>query len=207
MVSNANGTKECPIDTSKTSNSRLVTASWEAIIRALKCWRTDLIGTPFLIYTDHKTLENFEKQRDLSHRQVRWMEFLSQYDGKIVYVKGEDNTVADALSRLPGLTTTSQSSSTADQATHPIFHITSVGTPVASVLDMPRASPIMITSTLASLSHKEMKPSKLVIATDNQFLLEIKEAYKTDPFVKFLSQAEPGMPTVKTMNGFWFIGE
>ena len=78
---------------------------------------------------------------------------------------------------------------------------------LSSVLDMPRASPIMIASTLALLSHEEMKPSKLVIATDNQFLLEIKEAYKTDPFVKFLSQAEPGMPTVKTMNGFWFIGE
>jgi len=26
---------------------------------------------------------------------------MSQYDAKIVYVKGEDNTVADALSRLP----------------------------------------------------------------------------------------------------------
>ena len=111
-----------------------------AIIRALKRWRTDLISTPFLIYTDHKTLENFEKQKDLSCRQARWMEFLSQYNGKIVYVKGEDNMVADALSRLPGLTTTSQSSSTANQAARPIFHIASVGTPVALVLDMPRAT-------------------------------------------------------------------
>jgi RNase H-like domain found in reverse transcriptase len=30
-----------------------------AIIRA---WRSDLIGVPFLIYTDHKTLENFHQQ-------------------------------------------------------------------------------------------------------------------------------------------------
>ena len=29
------------------------------------------------------------------------MEFMSQYDAKIVYVKGEDNTVANALSWLP----------------------------------------------------------------------------------------------------------
>jgi len=29
------------------------------------------------------------------------MEFMSQYDAKIVYVKGEDNTIADTLSRLP----------------------------------------------------------------------------------------------------------
>ena len=39
-----------------------------AIIRALKKWRSDLIGVPFLIYTDHKTLENFHQQRELSRR-------------------------------------------------------------------------------------------------------------------------------------------
>jgi hypothetical protein len=69
-----------------------------AIIRALRRWRSDLIGVPFTIYTDHKTLENFATQKDLSRRQARWMEFLSQYDCKIMYVKGEDNCVADALS-------------------------------------------------------------------------------------------------------------
>ena len=69
-----------------------------AIIRALMKWRVDLLGIPFLVYTDHKTLENFHIQWDLSWRQARWMEFMSQYDAKIVYVKGEDNTVADALS-------------------------------------------------------------------------------------------------------------
>jgi hypothetical protein len=41
-----------------------------------------------LIYTDHKTLENFDTQRDLSRHQARWMEFLSQYDFKIMYIKG-----------------------------------------------------------------------------------------------------------------------
>ena len=63
-----------------------------AIIRALKRWCSDLIGTPFLIYTNHKTLENFEKQKELSQQQAWWMEFLSQYDGKIIYVKGEKTT-------------------------------------------------------------------------------------------------------------------
>jgi hypothetical protein len=40
-------------------------------------------------------------QRDLSCRQIRWQEFMSQYDLTINYIKGEDNIVADALSRLP----------------------------------------------------------------------------------------------------------
>ena len=72
-----------------------------AIICALKKWQVDLLGSPFFIYTDHKTLENFTTQHDLSWQQARWMEFMSQFDSKIIYIKGKDNTIADALSRLP----------------------------------------------------------------------------------------------------------
>ncbi|TFY52450.1 hypothetical protein EVJ58_g10012 [Rhodofomes roseus] len=72
-----------------------------AVIRALKKWRADLLGMPIMVYTDHRTLENFNTQKDLSRRQLRWQEFPSQYELTIVYIKGEDNTVADALSRLP----------------------------------------------------------------------------------------------------------
>lgn len=64
-------------------------------------WRSDLLGMTFFVYTDHRTLENFDTQRDLSQRQLHWQEFLSQYDFNIVYIPGEDNTVADALSQVP----------------------------------------------------------------------------------------------------------
>ena len=37
-------------------------------------------------------------QKDLLCWQAQWMEFMSQYGGKIVYVKGKLNSVADALS-------------------------------------------------------------------------------------------------------------
>jgi hypothetical protein len=72
-----------------------------AIVRALKKFRTDLLGHKFQVWTDHKTLEHFPTQRDLSRRQARWLEFLSQYDATIRYLPGEKNVVADALSRLP----------------------------------------------------------------------------------------------------------
>jgi hypothetical protein len=72
-----------------------------AIIHALKKWRADLLGGLILIFTDHRTLENFDTQRDLSCRQAHWQEFMAQFEMKIYYVKGEDNTVADALSHLP----------------------------------------------------------------------------------------------------------
>jgi hypothetical protein len=41
-----------------------------AVIRALKKWCSDLIGAPFFVFTDHKTLENFDAQKDLSRRQA-----------------------------------------------------------------------------------------------------------------------------------------
>jgi len=71
------------------------------IICALKKWRADLLGSPISIFTDHRTLENFDTQRDLSRRQACWQEFMAQFEMKIYYVKGEDNMVVDALSRLP----------------------------------------------------------------------------------------------------------
>ena len=72
-----------------------------AVIRALKKWRSDLLGSEFTVYTNHRTLENFNTQRDLSRRQLRWQEFMSQYEMNIVYIHGEDNCVADALSWVP----------------------------------------------------------------------------------------------------------
>ena len=72
-----------------------------AIVWALKKWRSDLIGSPIHVYTDHRTLINFDMQHDLSHRQLRWQELLSQYKIHISYVCGEDNTVANVLSWLP----------------------------------------------------------------------------------------------------------
>lgn len=64
-------------------------------------WRCDLLGSLITIYTDHRTLENFDAQKDLSHCQAGWQEFLAHYNHHIVYIKGEDNTVADTLSHLP----------------------------------------------------------------------------------------------------------
>lgn len=37
-----------------------------AIIRALKKWKNELIGVPFMVLTDHRTPENFHQQKDLS---------------------------------------------------------------------------------------------------------------------------------------------
>ena len=41
-----------------------------AMIRALKKWHSDLLGAEFTVYTDHRTLENFNTQHDLSRHQL-----------------------------------------------------------------------------------------------------------------------------------------
>jgi len=72
-----------------------------AIIKALEEWRPELQGTqePFEIITDHKNLEYFTTTKSLSQRQVRWSEFLSQFNFRIVYRPGNRAIQPDALSR------------------------------------------------------------------------------------------------------------
>ena len=73
-----------------------------AIIRALENWRAELVGMlskEFLIVTDHKALEYFSEKRKLNGRQVRWVEFLAQYNFQLTYRPGTQNAAADALSR------------------------------------------------------------------------------------------------------------
>lgn len=57
-----------------------------AIVWALKKWHLDLLSSPTLVYTDHRTLENFKTQKDLSQRQARWREHMSQFDMTIIYI-------------------------------------------------------------------------------------------------------------------------
>lgn len=72
-----------------------------AIIIALKEWRHYLLGTKFTVYTDHNSLKYLQSQPHLSARQVRWTEFLQQFDIDLQYKPGKSNVVADALSRRP----------------------------------------------------------------------------------------------------------
>lgn len=72
-----------------------------AIIEAFKEWRHYLSGTtqPVKVLTDHKNLTTFTTTKDLGGRQIRWSEFMSEFNFVITHVKGKDNGRADALSR------------------------------------------------------------------------------------------------------------
>ena len=66
-------------------------------------------GREFCIFTDHKpltcALASHSAQR--SPRQIRHLDFISQFTSDICHIKGIDNPVADALSRIEVNTVTS----------------------------------------------------------------------------------------------------
>ncbi|EIN06213.1 DNA/RNA polymerase, partial [Punctularia strigosozonata HHB-11173 SS5] len=59
-----------------------------------------LLGVPFTWYTDHKALVHFMNQRNLTGRQARWLEKMSEFDFSVQYVPGLENGLADSLSRI-----------------------------------------------------------------------------------------------------------
>jgi hypothetical protein len=70
-----------------------------AILHALKKWCPYLIGRHFKVKTDHDSLKYFLEQRLSSEEQQKWVTKILGYDFEIVYKKGKQNVVADALSR------------------------------------------------------------------------------------------------------------
>ena len=74
-----------------------------AIVLTLHEWRCYLQGAHFVVNSDHQCLQKIMHQAHVSGRKARYAEFLAEFDCTINYVKGADNTVADAFSRRADL--------------------------------------------------------------------------------------------------------
>ena len=71
-----------------------------AVVYALEKFRSYLIGSNIIIYTDHSTLKFLFHKKDAKARLIRWILLLQEFDLQIVDKKGVENLVADHLSRL-----------------------------------------------------------------------------------------------------------
>ena len=82
------------------AQTRYATPDKEAacIVEVLHAYRSMLYGARIEIHTDHKnlTLNNFQ-----SMRLLKWRVTLEEFCPKLIYKPGEQNIVADGLSRLP----------------------------------------------------------------------------------------------------------
>ena len=70
-----------------------------AIIWAVKKFDYYLYGRQFEIHTDHKPLVYIQGKKFENKRIMRWSMILQDYRFRLVSVRGQDNTVADYLSR------------------------------------------------------------------------------------------------------------
>jgi hypothetical protein len=131
-----------------------------AIVKALKKWCTSLLGTRFQIFTDHRTLEYFQSQKEMSHRQMRWSMYLADLNYEIVYIRGEDNTTADALSRMP------------DATPNPMLAACALAY-TTSPPSISEAPPLLAAATLD-------------ISADESLLRDIIAGYQNDDFAKQL---------------------
>lgn len=72
---------------------------------AVKHFRYFVAGREFTIYTDHKPLVGaINSKCERSPRQSRHLDFIAQFSTDIRHVKGKENVVADALSRIEDVT-------------------------------------------------------------------------------------------------------
>ena len=68
-----------------------------SIVETLKEFRNILLGQQLIVHTDHKNILYGKLSND---RIARWRLLLEEYGPTYVHIKGKDNVVADALSRL-----------------------------------------------------------------------------------------------------------
>ena len=68
-----------------------------AIVETLKEFRNILLGQRIRVYTDHKNLTYKTFNTD---RVMRWRLIVEEFNPELIYIKGQNNIIADALSRL-----------------------------------------------------------------------------------------------------------
>jgi hypothetical protein len=69
------------------------------IVHFVDLWHPYILGKHFEIKIDHQILKYFLEKRISTTEKQKWVTNLFVYDYEIIYKKGRENVVADALSQ------------------------------------------------------------------------------------------------------------
>src|ERR1700678_493672 len=126
------------------------------------------------------------------------MEFLSQYNSQFVYVRGDRNSVADALSRRPA----DFCSADAEKSASRPYPASLVDEDILCHIFEPVHRDLLC--AVAALS--DIAPAfTLSISADKNFLCMLRDRYDSDPWTKSLISPVHGIENLKSINGLWFL--
>jgi len=132
---------------------------------------------------------------------------MSQFDTKIVYIKGEENTVADVLSHfpMPEMLTTAENA-----ARHPYTFCDDDdnGTTLASVILPELCGPW---ESATHLSSRVRLPQPICITlqimVDKSFLNSVRTGYAEDTWCRTLPAAAVSWPDLVFQDSLWYVGD
>ena len=165
-----------------------------AIVCALKKYSHFCSNTTITVYTDHRSLIHLDSMQlntpvPQSRRIARWwMDTLSHFNLKIVYLQGQYNIPADALSRqhIDDSDITTYPASTTAELDHSDTTLHNAGVAlsdpdVETVVDPPKSHPSEISRSETNSSNLVATATAVTVTIQDSHLNQIRAGYRSDP--------------------------
>jgi len=158
-----------------------------ALVLSIKHFNHYLLGSKFIVRTDHKPLLHIMDMKNQSGRQWRWTEFISQFDMQIQYIKGSENIVADFLSRKDA----------DDEIFKEIQHIS-----ISDLIKSQKDDNSLKDIVSHSLKLKTTKEGVLVDTSKNNTRIVLPECFRFNEFERLHNLCHQGSnATIRLMTG------